>query len=72
MALASYNDIGYVQGLNFIAAVVLVTLSMNEQQTLRVLVSLLVHHKFQAVLEFKPGGVFRQLCFQLEALCFIY
>jgi hypothetical protein len=45
---------------------------MSEQDTFKVISSLFFQHKYQQIYEFTSGGGFRQLCFQLEVLIFLY
>jgi len=71
-ALSNYRGLGYTQGMNFICGIILVQMSMSEQDTFKVISSLFFQHKYQQIYEFTTGGGFRQLCFQLEVLIFLY
>lgn len=71
-AVSVYHEIGYIQGMNFIGAVVLTQCSLCERQAFVVFSSLLQRHRLSQVFDFTKGGTFRKLCFQLEALTFFY
>ena len=59
---AYHKPFGYTQGVNFVAAVILMNLD-NEKSTFWFMTSLLRKHKFAQVFDFTKYGTFRSLCF---------
>jgi len=58
--------------MNFLAASVLVQMSMSELHTFDFMKSLLYRHKYRKMFDFTKNGSFRLTCYQLQNLTYIY
>ena len=58
--------------MNFVAASVLVQMSMSELHTFDFMKSLLFKHRFRQMFDFTQNGSFRLICYQLQNLTFIF
>ncbi|CDW78427.1 tbc domain-containing protein [Stylonychia lemnae] len=56
---------GYIQGMNFLAGMILINLQ-NGEDTFYMMMSILNTHEFDKILDLESGGRFQVLCYQLE------